>query len=63
MAKPRVVKLTAGSYKPSKAELAAIRKGEQEIARGEFATLADVLNDLDRHRLKVGAKRTRKVSR
>ena len=63
MAKARVVKLSAGSYRPTKAELAAIRKGEQEIARGEFATLGDLLNDLDRHRLKVDAKRTRKISR
>ena len=56
MAKARVVKLSAGSYRPTKAELEAIRKGEQEIARGEFATLGDLLNDLDRHRLKVAAK-------
>jgi len=57
----RVVKLGAGSHKPSRAELEAIRKGEREIARGEFAALGDVLNDLDRHRLKAGAKRTRKA--
>jgi hypothetical protein len=38
-----VVKQKAGlsAYQPTKAEVAAIRKGEAEIARGEFVTLAD----------------------
>ena len=31
------------TYKPTKAELEAIRKGEAEIARGEYATLAAML--------------------
>ena len=31
------------TYKPTKAELAAIRKGEAEIARGEYVTLAALL--------------------
>ncbi len=57
MAKPKVVKLSAGTYKPTKSELDAIRKGEHEIARGNFATLGEILNDLDRHRLKAGANR------
>jgi len=35
------------TYKPTKAELAAIRKGEAEAARGEYVTLADILHDLD----------------
>jgi predicted transcriptional regulator len=51
------------SYKPSKSELAAIRNGEAEIARGEYVTLSEILNDLDRPRRKGGAKTTRKPSR
>ncbi len=35
------------SYKPTKAELAAIRKGEAEIARGEFVTLRELLHEMD----------------
>jgi len=35
------------AYRPAKAEAAAIRKGEAEIARGEFVTLNDLLHDLD----------------
>jgi hypothetical protein len=31
------------TYKPTKAELAAIHKGEAEIARGEYVTLAAML--------------------
>jgi predicted transcriptional regulator len=42
------------TYKPTKAELAAIRKGEAEIARGQYVTLTDPLRDLDRHRRKSG---------
>lgn len=51
------------TYKPTKSELAAIQKGEAEIARGEFVTLTDFLHDLDRPRRKGGAKATRQVSR
>jgi hypothetical protein len=29
------------TYKPTKAELAVIRKGEAEIVRGEYATSTD----------------------
>jgi predicted transcriptional regulator len=43
--------------------LAAIRKGEAEIARGECVAATELLHDLDRHRGKSGAKTTRKVSR
>jgi predicted transcriptional regulator len=42
------------SYEPSKTELAAVRRGEAEIARGEYVTLRDILNDLDRPRRKRG---------
>jgi predicted transcriptional regulator len=46
------------TYKPTKAELEAIRKGEAEIARGEYATLAELLHDLKRQRRKSGTKAT-----
>ena len=51
------------TYKPTKSELAAIRRGEAEIARGEYITLTDLLHDLDRHRRKGGKKAARKLSR
>ena len=50
-------------YKPIKSELTAIRKGEADIARGDYVTLTDFLHDLDRHRRKGGTKATRKISR
>ena len=48
---------------PTKAELAAIRKGRAEIRRGEFVTLQQLLHDLDRPNRKAGRKRTQKSSR
>lgn len=51
-------KLVEPTYKPTKAEAAAIRKGRAEIARGEYVTLNELLYDLDRNRRKVGAKTT-----
>src|ERR1039457_5341123 len=36
------------TYKPTKSELAAIRKGESAIARGECVSLSDFLHGLDR---------------
>jgi predicted transcriptional regulator len=50
-------------YRPTKTEAAAIRKGEAEIARGEFVTLNDLLNDLDTRRRQNGAKAAQKNSR
>jgi hypothetical protein len=50
-------------YTPTKAETGAIRKGESEIARGEFVALGDLLHDLDNRRRKVGAKTARKNPR
>jgi predicted transcriptional regulator len=50
-------------YKPAKAELAAINKGEAQIARGRFVALPELLHELDSHRRGSGAKATRKVSR
>jgi len=63
---PRTITITTiepPTYKPTKAELAAIRKGEAEIARGEYVNVTDLLHDLDRRRRKSGTKATRKVSR
>ena len=44
------------TYKATKAEFAAIRKGEAEIARGEYVNLGDLLHGLDRPRRKSGTK-------
>ena len=63
---PRTIVITAISqptYKPTKAELTAIRKGEAAIARGDYVSLTDFLHEMDRPRRKAGAKATRKVSR
>ena len=62
---PRTVTITAEkpTYKPTKAELAAIRKGEAAIARGECVSLSDFLHDLHGRRRKAGAKASREVSR
>jgi hypothetical protein len=53
----------ASTYKPTKAELAGIRKGEAEVARGDYVTLTDLIHDLDGNRRKGRAKTDRKVSR
>jgi hypothetical protein len=50
------------TYKPTKSELAAIHKGEVEIARGDYVTLTDFLHDLDRPDRKGRAKSARKIS-
>ena len=55
----RMITITAApprTYKPTKAELGAIRRGEAEIARGEYVTASNLLHELDRRRRKVGAK-------
>ncbi|HEV2199279.1 MAG TPA: hypothetical protein VGR73_05630 [Bryobacteraceae bacterium] len=42
---PRTIVITAISgpdYKPTKAELTAIRKGEAAIARGDYVSLTDL---------------------
>jgi hypothetical protein len=51
------------TYKPTKAEWAAIRKGEAEIACGEYVDLGDLLHELDRPRRKGGTKATPKPTR
>jgi bifunctional DNA-binding transcriptional regulator/antitoxin component of YhaV-PrlF toxin-antitoxin module len=60
----RTITLTAvePKYKPTKDELAAIRKGEAAIARGESVPLTEFLHGLDRHRRKAGAKASHEVS-
>ena len=53
MTTPRTITITAETpptYKPSKLELAAIRRGEAEIADSEYVGLADLLDDLKRNR-------------
>lgn len=62
---PGTITITASqpTYRPTKAELSAIRKGEAAIASGEYVTLAELSNDLDRNRRKASAKTARKVSR
>jgi bifunctional DNA-binding transcriptional regulator/antitoxin component of YhaV-PrlF toxin-antitoxin module len=59
-ASSRTITITATepACKPNKAEAAAIRKGEAEIARGELVMLDDLLHDLDNRRRKGGAKTT-----
>jgi hypothetical protein len=51
------------AYKPTRTELSAIRTGEAEIAKGAHVSLDQLLNDLDRNRRKVRAKRARKNPR
>jgi bifunctional DNA-binding transcriptional regulator/antitoxin component of YhaV-PrlF toxin-antitoxin module len=51
------------TYKPTKSELVAIRKGESAIARGEHISLTEFLHGLDSNRRKAGTKTNRKVSR
>jgi bifunctional DNA-binding transcriptional regulator/antitoxin component of YhaV-PrlF toxin-antitoxin module len=51
------------AYKPTKSELAAIRKGEAAVARGEYVSLTGFLNGVDRNRRKAGTKTSRRSSR
>lgn len=48
---------------PTKAELAAIRRGRAEIKRGDFVTLAQLRHELASQTRTTSAKSTRKVSR
>ena len=64
MVSPRNIVITAApAERPNKSELSAIRRGETQIARGEFVGLTELLNDLDRHCRKGRAKTTQKTSR
>ena len=63
---PRTITITAAPqrlYKPTKAELAAMKRGEAEIARGEYVTLDELLHELGIKRSELRKKRTRKASR
>lgn len=48
---------------PTKAELAAIRKGRAEIKRGKFVSLEQLLHDLDTPHRRARPKAARKSSR
>jgi bifunctional DNA-binding transcriptional regulator/antitoxin component of YhaV-PrlF toxin-antitoxin module len=50
-------------YQPTKAEWAAIRKGEAAIARGQHISLTDFLHGLDPHGRKASTKASHKISR
>jgi ABC-type Zn uptake system ZnuABC Zn-binding protein ZnuA len=49
------------TYKPTKSELAATRKGEAAVARGEHVSLDDFLHGLDSNRSKARTKTNRKI--
>ena len=51
-----------GAYSPTKAELAAIRKGRAEFKRGEYITLSQLHNELESARHQKRKKRARKAS-
>src|SRR5271165_829074 len=48
---------------PTRAELAAIRRGRAEIKRGDYVSLAQLHNELEPQDSKASPKRSRKVSR
>lgn len=50
-------------YRPTRAELTSIRKGEAEIAKGEIVPLSEILDALEHSRSKSGKKTARKASR
>ena len=58
-----ITAVEATTYQPTKAEWAAIRKGEAAIARNQHVSLTGFLHGLDPHRRKAGTKAGRKVSR
>jgi bifunctional DNA-binding transcriptional regulator/antitoxin component of YhaV-PrlF toxin-antitoxin module len=64
-ASARAITITAvgQTYKPTKAEWAAIRRGEAALARGDSVSLSEFANDLDSHGRKASPKGRRKVSR
>jgi len=51
------------TYSPTETELKAIRRGEKQIARGEYVVLADLIHEVDGRRRRVGGKKSRKVPR
>jgi predicted transcriptional regulator len=49
-------------YTPTRAELAAIRKGRAAFKRGDYVTLNQLHNELDSARRQTRTKRSRKTS-
>ena len=62
-ARHTITAVEPAKYQPTKAEWAAIRKGEAAIARGQHISLTDFLHGLDPHRRKARTKASRKISR
>ena len=62
---PRTITITAvePNYKPTKAELAAIHKGEAALRRGDSVSLNEFLDGLDNQRSQARTKAGRRVSR
>ena len=58
-----ITAVNAPPHKPSKAELAAIQKGEADITAGRYVILADLRHELDSHRRRRSEQKSRKVSR
>lgn len=57
----RVAKLP--TYTPTQRELAAIRKGREQMRRGEFVTLDELFKNLEGKRRQAGGKGNRPRSR
>lgn len=51
------------SVKPTKEELAMIRRGRQAYVRGEYISLNSYLNDMEPHTYKTRNKGSKKTSR
>lgn len=62
---PRTITITAvePTYKPTKAEVAAIQKGEAALRRGETVSLKEYLEGLDHPNRQARPKAGRKVCR
>ncbi len=50
------------TYKPTKAEWAAVKKGRAAYKRGDYVTLSQLRNELDSGRHQAREKRVRKTS-
>ena len=64
-ASPGIITITSAekTYKPTKSELAMIRKGEADFAKGEYITLDELSRELDSIRHKARKKAPRKTAR
>jgi bifunctional DNA-binding transcriptional regulator/antitoxin component of YhaV-PrlF toxin-antitoxin module len=56
------IKASERTYKPTEEELAAMREGQAAIDRGDFVTLSEYSDELDRKLGKSRVKRSPKVS-